>query len=155
MQNSEGSAYYENSAEGVVEYKNIPMSMEWFGEMFGSVLPTQENTFMRKGPGGNMVYWGKDIGRVYYVVVLIIANPFFLETPGDIDYCFEKGEESHTNDGTDGTILYHPEGVSGRYTKYAGTDGSFSYAVFDPNNIRIIGREINGDFQLMPNFAEK
>ena len=152
IDNGEQSIYYKNHGHwSSVQYsEGNGFDMEWFGEIFGGELPTKDNSIMLQGPYGVPIYYGREIGQNYYACVLNITNPFS-EDSGSIDWSFEKGEESHKDNGTDGTILSHSENVKGiGNLEIEGTTGTYSYGVFNPNQIRIVGIESNGVFSLTP-----
>lgn len=136
-------------------YGNTRMDLDSFKEIFGGKLPDNDNTVMVKGPNGTELYYGKDIGKVYYAAVLNIKNPHIEETT-DLDNGYEVGEETHKKGETDGTILNHTTNIKGMGgLEVEGTAGTSSYGVFDTNEIKIIGREVNGIFELMPEFANR
>lgn len=145
---------FSKGAESI-NYKEERFALESFAEIFGGNLPSEENTEMVKGPKGVEFYMGRNMGKVYYAAVLNMTRPFELETT-DIDNGYEQGEESNKNSGTDGTILHHPTDLIGMGAQEVeGTAGTYSYGVFDPKDIKIIGREVNGVFEVMPEFSSQ
>lgn len=126
------------------------LATEEFLELFGGEMPSKENTsfleFNTHLGNDTSIYWGNNIGRYRYATVLNIVNPFKQETY-NLDWDFEQGEKSHKQNGTDGTILFHPNGLIGiGMQKVEKARGTYSVAVFDASKIIVIGREENGNF---------
>ncbi len=163
MQNGENSKYFHKHEEHeTIDYKGAGMDFAWFSEIFGGQLPTKENSHKVKASDEEYVYFGKDVGEAYYAVVLNIQNPFNLSADTTLDKFnqgysldsgFTLGENSHENQGTDGTIIHlNISSTNNSGQKIIETLDSF--AVFDPNKVKIVGREINGTFELMPEFTK-
>ena len=100
-------------------------------------MPNKENSYFDEH---NKLWLGNNVGKYAYACVLNIENPFEEETT-DIDYGFENGENSHTGEKTDGTILYHSEAVIAMGGSKEETKNTYSVAVFDPKQVKIIGME--------------
>jgi len=125
---------------------------EWALEIFGGKMPSKENCSYSERFG---TYFGNDIGEYKYAALLNIEKPFSEETT-DLDNGFENGEESHREQGTDGTILSHKEGVATfNEGKIPGTENSISAGVFDENKIKIIGVETEKRFEIRKEFLKE
>jgi hypothetical protein len=131
-----------SSADAIV-YMKRQFGADWALEIFNGKLPTKDNTYFDESSG---VYIGNDLGKYKYATILNIENPFRL-TSRDFDSTFKMGEKAHEEQGTDGTIIFHKEGIFGYPDGNAlaapglipNTEGSYSAAVFDPDKIKIIG----------------
>jgi hypothetical protein len=136
----------------VIVYGKQRFSIEWFLEIFGGEMPTKENCVFNEKYG---TYFGKDIGEYYYAVILNIENPFYLECL-NVDYGFELGEKSHREQGTDGTILFHPKNIIGEGgLEIPNTKNTYSIAIFDPDKIKIIGIETEKGFEISKEFLQE
>jgi hypothetical protein len=91
-----------------IVYGKQKFGVEWALEIFGGEMPTKENTYFNEH---NKLWLGANVGKYAYACVMNVANPFKIETTS-LDGGFEKGELSHKESATDGTILYHPEGIN-------------------------------------------
>jgi len=128
---------------GHIVYGKKIFGMEWVLEIFGYQMPTKENcsliNIILDDNDVYRAYFGNEIGAYIYAAVLNIENPFYEDTR-DIDFGFKKGEKSHKEQGTDGTILTHSQNVIGMGNiEVSNTKGTYSVAVFDPDRIKIIG----------------
>lgn len=119
-------------------YGKQSFGIEWALEIFNGEMPNKENAHFDESA---KLWLGKDIGKYAYACVLNIEKPFELETT-DIDLAFIAGEDAHAEKSSDGTVLYHSEPIhaqGGEVNEEA--KGTYSVAVFDPSQIRIIGVE--------------
>lgn len=166
IENGENSRYYHKEyrydqktdnrhfRDPSLDHIENPLGGHWatdyFLEIFGGKIPTKESTVFddKFGYYGVKVYRGTDIGAYNYLTVLNITNPFRKQTYiTDMDDAFEDGERSHEQNRTDGSVLSHPTGWG--KIKINPTKELCSIAVFDPSQIRIIGREEDGKFVVL------
>ena len=120
-----------------IKYGKQNFGTDWVFEIFNGEMPNKENSYFDEH---NKLWLGNNIGKYAYACVLNIENPFEEET-ADVDKGFENGENSHKEKITDGTILYHPEAVKAMGGAKEETKGTYSVAVFDPKQVKIIGLE--------------
>lgn len=169
IENGENSKYYDKAykydpvekkltrerkpdMDAIKYIKGRPWATEWFLELFGGEMPTKENTFLDKDNvsfGENIpIYQGNGIGSYKYAAVLNIENPFRQETD-HMDWGFSDGEKSHEQNGTDGTILFHSNGVIGMgQLRVEKAKGTYSAGVFDMSKIKVIGRQDSSGFTI-------
>lgn len=139
------------SALDAIIYGKQQFGTEWVLEIFGGEMPTKENCSFNEKYG---IYIGNDIGEYKYAALLNIEKPFYKET-ADLDNGFEDGERFHQEQNTDGTILFHKEGVETfQEGKIRGTENTTSASVFDENKIKIIGIESEDGFEINKEFIE-
>lgn len=121
-----------------ITYGKQRFGVDWAFEIFNGEMPNKENAYFDERAN---LWLGRDVGKYAYACVLNIETPFEQETT-DVDHDFEVGENAHTEKQTDGTILYHSEPVRAMGGMVAEeVKGTYSVAVFDPSQIKIIGVE--------------
>lgn len=141
-----GDTHFRDPSLDDIDYMGRKWGL-WFLEIFGGKIPTKENTVLddKFGYYGINVYRGNEIGAYKYLAVLNTTNPFKKQTHiSNTDDGFEDGERSHEQNGTDGTILLYPN--VGEKLKIDTAKELCSMVVFDPKQIRIIGREEDKKF---------
>lgn len=151
-----GFGYGENSQRrpnlDALTFEGRLFGTEWSLEIFNGQMPTNENTYFDAKEG---VYLGKDIGKYEYAAVVNTKNPFETNST-NMDFDFEQGEKSHLEQGTDATVLFHKDAVVGNGMQAVEqTKGTYSIAIYDTKNIKIIGRKEGAKFVTLLNFSSE
>lgn len=155
--NGEESVYYKkgysenqpglkvrNPSLDAITYQGRTFGTEWALEIFNGEMPTRENSYLDPVEG---VYLGNGIGKYEYAAVLNIKNPYKPEASTNIDHDFEQGEQAQEGQGTDGTILHHQKDLIGDGgLPIKGTKGTYSAAIFEASQIKVLGRMEHGKF---------
>lgn len=128
----------ERTHRDAITYGKQRFGVDWAFEIFNGEMPNKENAYFDERAN---LWLGRDIGEYAYACVLNIERPFEQES-ANVDHGFRAGENAHTEKLTDGTILYHSEPVhamGGLLREEA--KGTYSVAVFDSSQIKIVGVE--------------